>query len=165
MGGVALRRDGGPTPGRLVHAAGICGLVAAAWFAWGIEDSSGVVDSGSPPTRPRVREGTELVDVPGRFRLTGDRVTFATEADRRQFVVLENLNLERIVATLAETPQPLLWNVTATATEYRGANFLFVRHASLGERADQPQSFPNRVSGSAGPDDDPLPAAGSLQTP
>ena len=55
------------------------------------------------------------------------------------FVGLENLNLQRIARTIADNPVPLQWSVTGTITEYRGANFLFVRRAVLKRRAQLPQ--------------------------
>lgn len=77
----------------------------------------------------RIREGTEMVNQNGYFRMTGDRVTFFTEGGKERFVVLENLNLERVSRILAENPNHLQWTVTATVTEYRGANYIFVRKA------------------------------------
>ena len=88
-------------------------------------------ESTSPQANLRVREGTEIVDQVGHFRLTGGRVIFFTADGRRRLVGLENLNLERIARTIAESPQPPQWGVTGTITEYRGANFLLVRRAIL----------------------------------
>ncbi len=87
--------------------------------------------SAPPPANLRVREGTEIVDELGHFRITGGRVIFFTADGKRRYVGLENLNLERIARTLADGPQPLQWRVTGTITEYRGANFLLVRRAIL----------------------------------
>ena len=77
----------------------------------------------------QIREGTEMERQNGYFRMTGDRVTFFTEGGKGRFVVLENLNLERIARILAENPDHLQWSVTATVTEYRGSNYIFVRRA------------------------------------
>ena len=84
----------------------------------------------------RIREGTELVDQAGHFRLTGDRVTFFSEGSKGRFVVLENLNLERVARMIAENPDYLKWSVTATVTEYRGANYVFIRKAVLRNRRE-----------------------------
>jgi hypothetical protein len=84
-----------------------------------------------PQGNLRVREGTEIVDQSGQFRTIGDRVIFFTADGKRRFVGLENLSLERIAQTIAESPQTLHWDVTGTVTEYRGANFLLVRRAIL----------------------------------
>jgi hypothetical protein len=90
----------------------------------------------------RVREGTEIVDQLGYFRITGGRVVFVTDDGKRRFVGLENLNLERIARTVADSPQPLRWGVTGTITEYRGANFLLVRRAILKSGVQFPGGSP-----------------------
>ena len=87
----------------------------------------------------RMREGTEIVGQLGYFRLTGDRVTFFTDDGKGRFVVLENLNLERIARTITDNPEQLQWSVTGTITEYRGANFLFLRRAALKSRTQSPE--------------------------
>ena len=93
-------------------------------------------DTIGAPANGRIREGTEMENQNGYFRLTGDRVTFFTEDGRGRFVVLENLNLERISRVLAEAPDHLQWTVTATVTEYRGGNYLFVRKAVRRDRKE-----------------------------
>lgn len=80
---------------------------------------------------PTLREGTEIVDAVGQFRVTGDRVAFFTADGKGRFLVLENLNLQRIVRVLADSPIPLDWRVSGALTEYRGTNYLFVRSAVL----------------------------------
>jgi len=82
-----------------------------------------------------LREGTELVNQAGYFRVTGERVTFFTEDGRGRFVVLENLNLERIAKAIADEPAQSEWIVTATVTEFRGANFLFIRRAVVRDKS------------------------------
>ena len=79
----------------------------------------------------RLREGTELADLAGSFRITGDRVTFYAANDIRRFVCLENLNLERIVRALTETSDQARWNVSGKVTEYQGANYLLIERATL----------------------------------
>jgi hypothetical protein len=87
--------------------------------------------STSPLDGLRVREGTEIVDQPGHFQRTGDRVIFSTADGKRRFIGLENLNLERIARTVADSPPTLQWGVTGTITEYRGTNFLLIHRAIL----------------------------------
>ena len=56
---------------------------------------------------------------------------------KKRLVCLENSNLERIARLVAENPNhldPLKWSVTGTITEFRGANFVFVRRAVLQSR-------------------------------
>jgi hypothetical protein len=79
----------------------------------------------------RVREGTEIIDQLGHFQSTDGRVIFSTADGKRRFIALENLNLERIARSIADSPQTLQWGVTGTITEYRGANFLLVHRAIL----------------------------------
>jgi len=90
---------------------------------------------GAPGARPgggpRLREGTSLVDVPGYFKMMGDRATFYTADDKERFGGLENLNLERIAVAMDETPDQLDWIVSGTITEYRGSNHLLVTRAVL----------------------------------
>jgi hypothetical protein len=82
----------------------------------------------------RVREGTRWQNERGVFTLVGDRVTFTRNG--QNFVVLENLNLERVVKTIEENrtvtdADTLEWNVDATVTEFRGVNFVLVTRSVL----------------------------------
>ncbi|MEX2185785.1 MAG: hypothetical protein WD875_03280 [Pirellulales bacterium] len=83
----------------------------------------------------RVREGTRWQQERGVFTLVGDRVTF-TNQRKQNFVVLENLNLERVVRTIEENrtvtdADTLEWNIDATVTEFRGVNFILVTRSVL----------------------------------
>ena len=77
----------------------------------------------------RLREGTELVDQPGSFRRTGDRIAFFTDMGGGRFVVLENLALERVGLAIADHPDPIYWGVDGIVTEYGGENFLLIHRA------------------------------------
>lgn len=79
----------------------------------------------------RIREGTELDEQLGVFRLTGDRITFFTEMGTGRFVVLENLALERVARVITDNPNQLKWFVTGTMTEYQGLNYLLIERAVL----------------------------------
>src|SRR5689334_5437280 len=59
--------------------------------------------NAAPKTAERLREGTKLIDEVGAFQLTGDRVAFFPGNKKDSFRVLENLQLERILRTLAES--------------------------------------------------------------
>ena len=84
--------------------------------------------SGNPD---RLREGTKLAGELGVFqRKGGDRYTFRTNAGKREFACLENLNLERIAAAVADNPD-MEWLVSGTVTEYRGTNCLLISQATL----------------------------------
>lgn len=82
-------------------------------------------------SKHRLREGTELVDQPGIFRVAGDRMTFFTDLGEGRFVVLENLALERVGNVIGEYQAPPYWRVTGTLTEYQGENFLLIHRAVL----------------------------------
>lgn len=85
---------------------------------------------GSDAQLSRVREGAVL-DTAGYFKVTGDRALFTTADGSARFTGLENLNLERIAIAVSESPDPLLWSVTGTVTEFRGTNYLLVTRALL----------------------------------
>lgn len=123
-------------------------LVSGAALAWAQAPKATDGDTGRPPPATaddqstasegdrRMREGTQIADRLGHFRMTGGRVTFFTADGKRRLVGLENLNLERIARTIADSPRPLQWTVTGTVTEYRGVNFLLVRRAILKSRSE-----------------------------
>ncbi len=96
---------------------------------------SSPTDSTRPDAKDRLREGTELQDARGYFRLVHDRVVFFRTEGESRFVGLENLNLERIVAEITNNPTQLEWTVVGTITEYRGTNYLLVRRAILSRSA------------------------------
>ena len=81
--------------------------------------------------QPRIREGTTLVEQAGVFQKAGDRVTFFTSDGQRRFVVLENLQLERISRAVGDNLTPPQWTVSGMVTEFGGANYLFVDRAVL----------------------------------
>lgn len=94
--------------------------------------------AASPSARPseggkRLREGTKLIEVEGRFEFTGDRMAFFRADAEESYKVLENLALERINKVLEETranekPQ---WMISGIVTEYHGGNFLLVTKAVI----------------------------------
>ncbi len=96
-------------------------------------DKSDVVDRQSTAKQSdlRVREGSDIANLSGHFRMTGDRVTFFTADGKGRFVGLENLNLQRIVQEIEDDPDTTKWIVSGTITEFRGANYLLVRQAML----------------------------------
>jgi hypothetical protein len=81
-------------------------------------------------TEKRVREGTKI-ETTGYFRSTGDRVTFYSDEGKVRYRGLENLMLERIGRAIEDNPGQLEWSVAGIVTEYRGANFILVMHATL----------------------------------
>jgi hypothetical protein len=86
----------------------------------------------------RLREGTKLMNELGSFeRKGGDRLSFRIHKTKREFACLENLNLERIAAAVADTPD-LEWLVSGTVTEFRGTNCLLVTQAVLKTKVVKP---------------------------
>lgn len=89
--------------------------------------------SDTAESSARLREGTELPDVMGSFKMTGDRLTFSAQGKSTEIRCLENLTLERVtrVISIRRDSSNLTWTVSGTATEYQGENFLLVRRAII----------------------------------
>lgn len=101
--------------------------------------------AGSEQQMSRVREGA-LLDTTGYFKVTGDRALFTTADGSARFTGLENLNLERIAIAVSESPDPLLWSVTGTVTEFRGTNYLLVTRALLKNKPAAPKGAVERAA-------------------
>jgi hypothetical protein len=128
--------------------------------AWAADQSSGTrsgeVKSGPPATAaaqhvPRIeggqvnghwREGTRLIDQPGQFKITGDRVSFISSDGSLRFECLENLCGQRIARMVADSPETLIWSVTGDLSEYRGVNFLLLTQAVLKPRSPRSAAAP-----------------------
>ena len=120
----------------LVCAAALLLGVALAWAQGFRRPAAPLANTERPSLDGQIREGSEIADQVGYFRATGDRVTFHLQDGKQRFVVLENLNLDRIARVIAEDAGRLSWSVTGTITEFRGANFLLVRRAVIQSRAE-----------------------------
>jgi len=113
--------------------------------------------SKAGPKQQRIREGTALVNQAGVFQTAGDRVTFLTSDGQRRFVVLENLQLERISRAVGDNLTPPQWTVSGAVTEFCGANYLLVERALLratvapGERGQRPWADPHPATVPQGP--------------
>jgi hypothetical protein len=82
----------------------------------------------------RIREGTPLDDVSGRFKMMGDRAMFYMSDNSAKYSCLENLNLERVTNQIAENPETSEWTISGTITEYRGSNYLLLSRAIMKSR-------------------------------
>lgn len=82
----------------------------------------------------RWREGSKLVDVPGQFKISGDRVAFHSLDGKTRFACLENLNSERVARIVGESPETLEWSVQGTITEFKSENYLLVTQAVINSR-------------------------------
>lgn len=97
--------------------------------AQGPPDAPSIVEESTPGDR--LREGTQLVNVLGAFKLTGDRATFYPADRSGPYGGLENQTLERVATVIGEDPSPVEWLVSGTITEYRGNNYILVTRAIL----------------------------------
>ncbi len=85
--------------------------------------------NGNSERRELLREGTQLSDTLGHFKLSGSRVVFVLADGSRQLTVLENLNLERVTQMARDDGQRVSWTVSGLVTEYQGTNYLLVNRA------------------------------------
>jgi hypothetical protein len=105
-------------------------------------------DSASSPhieggqVNGRWREGSRLVDQMGSFKLAGDRVTFISSDGKLKFDGLENLAIERVARTIADSPDQLEWSISGLITEFRGSNYLLVTQAVLKTKAARARRAP-----------------------
>ena len=106
-------------------------------------------------SKSAIREGTRLKDVSGRFRLSGDRVTFRPDSkDERKLVVLENLLLDRITSA-DDFNSKRKWLVSGIVTQYRGTNYLLLTHAVARSDASQSRRRAGRSPSSKESSDEP----------
>jgi len=123
-------------------------------FAQGSTSELPARDS-TPPTdvdlaRLRLREGTRLNNVAGRFRKNGESLTFI-DSENREIGGLPNLNLERIIRMLktVEEPESIIWSVSGTVTEFSGRNYLLITRAVY--KAAAPPPAPESIEQNAAP--------------
>ena len=84
--------------------------------------------AGQPPRTQRIREGTEFKNMLVFFSPAGDRTVLHTVEGNQRYVCLENLALERILTAIQEKPERRYWRIEGSFSEFRGANFVFIRH-------------------------------------
>ena len=80
----------------------------------------------------RLREGSRLLDVVGKFKVAGEHVFFYPDDSSDSFRVLENLSLERVNQILGGSRESQQWVISGSVTEYNGANYLLVTKAVQG---------------------------------
>ena len=135
--------DRAPMAGLMCAAALLLG-VALAGARSSISNENGAVSSvetaahstvkttgENPEKTTRLREGAELVEQAGQFRMIGARVAFITADSQHRFVGLENLTLERVAEKIADNPAQMQWIVSGNVTEYHGENYLLLTRAQL----------------------------------
>lgn len=96
-------------------------------------------DDGIDLSKIRLREGTQLRDVTGRFRQRGESLLFIDDKNR-EISGLPNLNMERILRMLktVEEPESIAWSVSGTITEFAGENYLLISRAVYKSAAPPP---------------------------
>ena len=112
----------------------------------GIETTSPIAKASSGQLK---REGSQLIDVFGYFRMTGDRATFYPLESQAGYAGLENLNLDRVTLMITNNTDQLTWQVSGTITEYHGLNYILVSKAILkhqGETNDVASPHPSARS-------------------
>jgi len=78
----------------------------------------------------RIRETTPIKNMHVFFQQAGDRIALYTVEGNQRFACLENLALERILKAMEENPERRrYWRIDGTFTEFRGENFVLIRHA------------------------------------
>lgn len=83
----------------------------------------------TPNSAQRLREGTRLIEVSGRFEAVVDRVNFVFSDSGESLRVLENLALQRVSRVLGQSQPGAQWTVSGTITEYNSGNFLLLTKA------------------------------------
>ncbi|MGI8978235.1 MAG: hypothetical protein ACR2FY_03315 [Pirellulaceae bacterium] len=88
-------------------------------------------EKSAAPTRggQRLREGTRLLDVSGRFDVVGDRISFVFADSSESVRVLENLSLDRVFRVLSGSQASPQWIISGTVTEYNSGNYLLLTKA------------------------------------
>lgn len=87
---------------------------------------------------PREREGTQITDMQGYFKASGDGAMFYSTDGATRISALPNLNLERVVQLITDNPTQVQWSVSGTLTEFRGTNYLLITRA-IARRQAPPQ--------------------------
>lgn len=79
---------------------------------------------------PLVREGEAWENELGHILVAGQRYAFRPIRGGRSVILLENLNLQRIVQRLEESSQPTIWSISGRVTEFQGGNYLLIERAT-----------------------------------
>ena len=91
--------------------------------------------SAAIPEGPLLREGDQWNDELGQFHADGARVAFRPVRGGRPVVVLENLNLQRVLQVTHEARGTVFWSISGTITEFQGRNYLLISRATRKSRA------------------------------
>lgn len=110
------------------------------WLGSSTGMAQGPQPKGTAPNVTHLREGTEMTDLVGRFKLIGDRIQFLEgEGNGRTFKCLENLMLQRIFQSIKDDDRDNRWIVQGKITEYSNENFLLIEGVVRSPRSGQGQ--------------------------
>jgi hypothetical protein len=77
----------------------------------------------------QIREGTPFLGKRVYFRQTGQRTMMFTTDGKENYLVLENLSLERILDAMDKKPDRGVWLADGEFTEFQGANYVLIQRA------------------------------------
>ncbi|HET6883500.1 MAG TPA: hypothetical protein VFI31_25335 [Pirellulales bacterium] len=118
-----------PRPTRIYAACLMLWMAGALATSWLAADEEGIEPAVPQPAKSQLRrEGTQLIEEPGRFIAVANRLTFVS-SNGVNYVGLENLNLERVGKVVAASSESVDWFITGTVTEYQGSNYLLISRA------------------------------------
>jgi len=119
-------------------AAGVVGLLPGGRVsAAGMRQDRGVAPGEKPPSiLEQYREGMQLENERGEFQRSAGRWLFRCDSNGAQFLVLENLGLQRVAEQAKESPDDTRWTASGLITEFRGARYLLLSRAV--QRASDP---------------------------
>ena len=115
----------------LCPAVWVCGQIDSGSGESGAADDNSAPSPDQPESAARLREGTKLENVAGRFAVSGDRIAFFPARDESSLPLLENLSLERVGQMLTTVGEERTWAVSGMVTEFQGKNFLLLSRATM----------------------------------
>jgi hypothetical protein len=90
----------------------------------------------------RFREGDDLADRVGQFKINNGRVVFILDETQQRLIVLENLALDRVAKTIEGNPASLPWVASGKITEFHGAYYLLLSRVQLKTQAQPNEQKP-----------------------
>ena len=104
------------------------------------EAPSAVAGDGQVKGGYALREGEKFDKTIGEFLRVDGRIQFSPAGGAAKMTVLENRAAERVDRELESTRTRRKWSVSGVVTEFRGKNFLLVKHAVLRLRSEEDES-------------------------
>jgi hypothetical protein len=104
-------------------------------------------DAAATPARGhRIREGTLLTEVSGKFEAIGDRANFVFADSGESVHVLENLALQRVARVLPQIQPGTQWTINGVVTEFNSENYLLLTKAvQIGRPAQKEPAAPSGI--------------------